>query len=228
MKYNILGINYIPKFRLPFLKKFSTGELVPLDLSENNRDLARAKTDTVDELAAYISVRIKRQNALGAHGGYREKRAIYQRSSVFAEGDNFRNIHLGVDFWLPAGTEVASPMPGVVHSFADNDASGDYGPTIILCHHIGNEIIHSLYGHLSRNSLKTLKTGQLIARGEVFATLGTPDENKDWPPHLHFQLIRDMEGKAGDYPGVCSENEMDHYLKNCPDPAQFFGNQWTL
>lgn len=47
---------------------------------------------------------------------------------------------------------------------------------------------------------------------------GEPAENGDWPPHLHFQVIHDMEFKKGDYPGVCSISERERYLKNCPDP----------
>jgi len=47
---------------------------------------------------------------------------------------------------------------------------------------------------------------------------GGMDENGYWPPHLHFQLMFDMEGKHGDYPGACRYSEKDKYLKNIPDP----------
>jgi len=52
----------------------------------------------------------------------------------------------------------------------------------------------------------------------VFAHFGEPAENGQWPPHLHFQLILDMESKKGDYPGVCSLPQRQKYLDNCPDP----------
>jgi hypothetical protein len=42
--------------------------------------------------------------------------------------------------------------------------------------------------------------------------------NGNWPPHLHFQLIRDMQGKRGDYPGVVRADELAFYRDNCPDP----------
>jgi hypothetical protein len=45
-----------------------------------------------------------------------------------------------------------------------------------------------------------------------------PQENGQWPPHLHFQVIIDMEFKKGDYPGVCKLNEKEKYLRNCPNP----------
>ncbi|RYZ44700.1 MAG: peptidase M23, partial [Chitinophagaceae bacterium] len=38
-----------------------------------------------------------------------------------------------------------------------------------------------------------------------------------WPPHLHFQIIKDMHGWKGDYPGVCRFSEKEAYLQNCPD-----------
>ena len=57
-----------------------------------------------------------------------------------------------------------------------------------------------------------------MVRGEEIAHFGTPAENGNWPPHLHFQIIHDIEMKKGDYPGVCSYGEKDKYLQNCPDP----------
>jgi hypothetical protein len=43
-------------------------------------------------------------------------------------------------------------------------------------------------------------------------------KNGDWPPHLHFQLIWDLGGKWGDYPGVAAERDLEFYKENCPDP----------
>ena len=111
-----------------------------------------------------------------------------------------------------------APLDGIVHSFAFNNAFGDYGATIILTHNLDGLIFHSLYGHLSLNSLKNLHEGDVIRRGDVFAEFGIPFENGQWPPHLHFQLIRDMQGMKGDYPGVGEESKRDFYLDNCPDP----------
>jgi hypothetical protein len=50
---------------------------------------------------------------------------------------------------------------------------------------------------------------------------GLPTENGGWPPHLHFQLIRDIQHYHGDYPGVCAKRDVDFYACNCPDPASF-------
>jgi hypothetical protein len=63
-----------------------------------------------------------------------------------------------------------------------------------------------------------LNEGQYINRGQEFAHFGEPRENGQWPPHLHFQIIADMQFKKGDYPGVCKFSEREKYLHNCSDP----------
>jgi murein DD-endopeptidase MepM/ murein hydrolase activator NlpD len=129
-----------------------------------------------------------------------------------------RRLHLGVDIWGPAGTKVMAPLGGIVHSFAFNNNDSDYGATIILTHHLDGIGFHTLYGHLSLNSLKNLYEGQHITKGEVIAEFGMRFENGNWPPHLHFQVIADMQGWKGDYPGVCRFSERMQWLAGCPDP----------
>ena len=63
-----------------------------------------------------------------------------------------------------------------------------------------------------------MQEGHLVKRGDVFAEFGMQFENGHWPPHLHFQIIIDMQGMKGDYPGVCKYSERERYLDNCPDP----------
>jgi murein DD-endopeptidase MepM/ murein hydrolase activator NlpD len=77
---------------------------------------------------------------------------------------------------------------------------------------------YTLYGHLSLNSIKNINEGDRIEKGDIFAEFGIPIENGQWPPHLHFQIIDDLEGWSGDYPGVCKFSEKEKYLENCPDP----------
>jgi murein DD-endopeptidase MepM/ murein hydrolase activator NlpD len=109
-------------------------------------------------------------------------------------------------------------LQGTVHSFNDNDNFGDYGSTIILEHHFDAQKLYTLYGHLSRESLGSLYIGKPISKDERIGSFGKIEENGHWPPHLHFQLMFDMEGKQGDYPGVCRYSEKEIYLKNIPDP----------
>ena len=153
-------------------------------------------------------------------GGYLEKRDIYNRSEYFNKQskENQRNIHLGIDLWCDANTAVLAVLEGEIHSFKNNTNHGDYGPTIILKHTVDDRVFYSLYGHLSEDSLKNLNVGDKVSQGEKIAVLGDNSVNGDYAPHLHFQLIIDMEGNLGDYPGVSSTKTLNYYKNNCPDP----------
>jgi murein DD-endopeptidase MepM/ murein hydrolase activator NlpD len=155
-----------------------------------------------------------------AIGGYGELRTMYSRSHVFDAGhpgEETRRLHLGMDIWGMAGTTVFCPVGGMVHSFAMNNADGDYGATLILLHQLEGVSFYTLYGHISEADL-SLSPGDYVNHGQELAHFGEQKENGNWPPHLHFQVIMDMELREGDYPGVCRYSERDKYLSNCPDP----------
>jgi murein DD-endopeptidase MepM/ murein hydrolase activator NlpD len=193
--------------------------VVVVDLTSSNNSLNSDVFGDIVKFESFINEFIRMQGAKFAVGGYLEFRDLYSRSDVFSgsSSDEERRLHLGVDIWGPAGTPIYAPMDGIVHSFAMNDAKGDYGATIILMHDIHGVCFHTLYGHLSASDLN-LETGQKIKKGSMLAHFGNHHENGYWPPHLHFQIITDMEGKKGDYPGVCSLKNQEHFKENCPDP----------
>lgn len=165
---------------------------------------------------------VKRGDPLRA-GGYGEDRSNYTQALFAPEGEEPRTVHLGLDIFAPFGSDVYAPLPGRVHSSRINDNPGDYGPTIILEHDAGGAKFHTLYGHLSRDSLKGLKPGSAFMAGEPIAALGTRNENGGWPPHLHFQIILDIGAARGDYPGVCKRSERERWLAICPDPRLLLG-----
>ena len=193
-------------------------EYTPIDLSVENITLQGIDLTNPDVCQQYINKVLVQNKARVAIGGYLERRELYSGNKAFSEGEERRDVHLGVDFWTAAGTEVLAPIDGEVHSFKNNQTKGDYGPTIILKHRVQDVIFYSLYGHLSLESLNTLHIGKLFKKGEVLATLGTPEVNVNYAPHLHFQLVLDLQGQRGDYPGVCRASELAFYKANCPDP----------
>lgn len=203
----------------------ATDRLLLLDFTEKNTSLRADILDDTVSFSVYIDQQLKNAGARYGIGGYNEHRTVYSRSKVFdaREGAEPRRLHLGIDIWGTAGTPVSAPIDGFVHSFAFNNQFGDYGATIILKHQIHDSILYSLYGHLSLQDISGLTNGQTIYAGQPFAHFGKPEENGYWPPHLHFQLIRNMEGKEGDYPGVCAFSEREKYLDNCPDPDGLLG-----
>lgn len=192
--------------------------LLPLDFTASNTALTADILQDTDLFSAWINQQLAENNARYGIGGYNEHRTIYARSAHFDTGEEPRRLHLGVDIWAPATTPVFNFYDATVHSFADNNNFGDYGATIILSYNIEDYQFHVLYGHLSYASISSLREGDFIPAGAKIATLGVKEENGYWPPHLHFQLIKDMQGLKGDYPGVCKFSEREKYLINCPDP----------
>lgn len=191
-----------------------------LDLSTSNTIIDSVDTSSAEAIAIYIDTYLSKTGGKVAYGGYLEKRSIYDRSLYFGtqEIQLKRNIHLGIDIWCPSGTAVLAAVKGKVHSFKDNKNHGDYGPCIVLEHEIKGDSFFTLYGHLSRASISKLEIGQEFDAGEIIAHLGKPEENGDYAPHLHFQIIKDLQQNEGDYPGVSSAGNLSFYKENCPDP----------
>ncbi|MDG5492275.1 peptidoglycan DD-metalloendopeptidase family protein [Psychroserpens sp. SPM9] len=195
-------------------------DYVTLDLSKTNTRLQAIDVSSSELLEDYINAFKAKHHAKVAFGGYLEARNIYQRSAYFkAENpETERHIHLGLDLWIAAETPIFTPMDAEVHSFKNNTNFGDYGPTIILKHTLKNFTFYTLYGHLSLASIEGLSIGQTFKKGEQIATLGDATVNGDYAPHLHFQLIKDLQNYKGDYPGVCSKHDVAFYKNNCPNP----------
>ena len=210
----------VSKKFVPILdKKIPWKAYTPVDLSRDNSALANIDIGNPEACQGYIERVLGLNNALVAYGGYLEHRNLYSQNTHFkGENASIRNIHLGVDFWAKAGTTVLVPLNGTVHSFQNNATIGDYGPTIILKHEIQGILFYSLYGHLSLVSIEGLYVGKPFQKGAVLGTLGTPDINVNYAPHLHFQLIQDIGVYIGDYPGVCTTKDMEYYKENCPNP----------
>ncbi len=213
-----------------FEKNLSSLEIAPIidfgfpdsnyrifDFSENNSGLESLNLNDQKQFEGYINQSLKKEKALFGIGKYAEDRILYRRFNLFSD-ENPRSFHLGIDIWQNAGTAVYAPVSGTIHSFKNNSNIGDYGPTIILEHQFGELHFYTLYGHLSLESIENLFVGKQINTGEKFCALGTWEINVNWPPHLHFQIIRDLGNYNGDFPGVCSVSEKNKWMENCPNP----------
>jgi len=214
-------LNQISETPLPIIDTvISLDCYMSIDISESNTTALDFNVADSGAWEKYINLYLSDQYNQVAYGGYLEKRNLYDRSAYFRNiaDQNKRNIHLGVDLWCTAGTKVLAVLKGEVHSFKDNNNYGDYGPTIIIKHSIATETFYTLYGHLSTDSIKDIQIGTVITQGEVIGNVGSSAVNGDYAPHLHFQIIRNLTGNFGDYPGVASENDISFYINNCPDP----------
>jgi 4-aminobutyrate aminotransferase-like enzyme/Ser/Thr protein kinase RdoA (MazF antagonist) len=179
-------------------------------------------------LTAILFDELRRTGAPFGLGRYDEARLVYASPAFrpagrpLAEG---RTVHLGIDVFAEPGTPVYAPCSAVVYSVRDNDALYDYGPTVILEHPAEGDrpAFFTLYGHLSRASVTGLKEGAAVAQGARLAEIGPCPENGGWPPHVHFQIILDLLGQRGDFPGVCRASEREIWKSLCPDPNLILG-----
>jgi 4-aminobutyrate aminotransferase-like enzyme len=79
-----------------------------------------------------------------------------------------------------------------------------------------------LYGHLSESTLKLVKQGQKIMKGDLIAYVGDAHENGDWSPHLHFQIMLDLLDNKHDFPGVAFPKNVSVWSSMCPNPNVLF------
>jgi 4-aminobutyrate aminotransferase-like enzyme/Ser/Thr protein kinase RdoA (MazF antagonist) len=194
-----------------------------LDLGVGSEDIGHYESLEDDRrLDAQISRMIADTGKTLTIGKYHEARAVYTTDGFRVDtndGPAWRTVHIGIDYFADAGTPVKAVYDGVVHSFADNRADRDYGPTIVLEHRVSPELtFFSLYGHLDEACLQGISVGQRVRTGEIIARIGTWEVNGHWTPHLHFQLMLDMLGKQGDFPGVCMHRDAPVWTSLCPDP----------
>jgi 4-aminobutyrate aminotransferase-like enzyme/Ser/Thr protein kinase RdoA (MazF antagonist) len=188
-----------------------------LDLSP-----ASPEIDDLDEVldvpafSARLFRRLAKAEADVGVGRYGEPRLCYTSVKYAGNGGDFperRTVHTAIDLFLPAGSPVLAPLPGCVHSFANNRTRLDYGPTIVLEHApVDGPTFYTLYGHLSEDSLDPLEVAQPVERGQEIARIGDFLSNGDWPPHLHFQLITDLLDREGDFPGVALPSQGQVWL----------------
>ncbi len=200
------------------------GPAIELDMSGGDPHWLTLDIHSAEELDAYAQQLKKQHGAVIAIGRYLEDRAfLYSRSDLFLNKDELRSVHLGIDLMVPAGTPVMAPLAGIIHSFADNQGEGDYGPTIILQHELAGVRFFTLYGHLCAADACACpcpqpEKGRRVEAGEQIACVGDSAINGGWPTHLHFQIITDMLGYEGDFPGVAAPVDVEKYKILCPDP----------
>ncbi len=198
------------------------------DLSVGSTDLpASLLLEDAQTFEKTMSEERRRHGAEVGIGRYDEPRLCYQAEHYRCESDGAprrRTIHLGIDLFAPSGSPVYAPLDGAVHSFADNRLPLDYGPTIVVRHETEEGVgFYTLYGHLSRESLEGIKVGQPIRGGQQIGTIGDLSVNGGWPAHVHFQIITNMLGREGDFPGVAPPDQREEWLSLCPDPNLILG-----
>ncbi len=199
----------------------------PVDLSVSSLELGNnTNYATIHQFQNTINRILTEHNAEMGYGGYGEVRSVYTTDHYQTEGNSgvqWRTTHLGLDLWMEAGTPIFSPFKGVVYALQDNYGERNYGPTLIIKHEVNRDLtFYCLYGHLDLKSIENLQVGMNVSKSEQIATIGYPPENGNWPPHLHFQIILDLLGNEGDFPGVAYPHEAKTWLSISPDPGLIY------
>jgi 4-aminobutyrate aminotransferase-like enzyme/Ser/Thr protein kinase RdoA (MazF antagonist) len=192
-----------------------------LDLSVGSPLLTGRDTADTEAFSARVFAEMRRRGVTLGIGRYREPRGFYLTDTFAgrpAEMPERRTVHMGIDLFDEPGTTVRAPLDATVRTVRENAGRLDYGPTVILEHATPGGPFWTLYGHLERASVAHLRAGARVRAGDAIARVGPFPENGDWPPHLHFQIMTDLLGFDGDFPGVAAPRELEVWESFSPDP----------
>ena len=198
-----------------------------IDLSVNSPQHHLIKhIASTEELHEYINSSFHKLNSKVLIGKHKEQRFSYLHDEFAIPGfpGEFRSVHLGLDLFVESGTQIYAQLPGTIVSVFNNEGKYGHGPTLILKHKIDDETSFYLrYGCLSRQSVQNVKTGQKISSGERLGIVGTFEENGNWPPHVHVQVICDLLNYKTDFPSSINPTEVELWTSLCPNPSSLFG-----
>jgi 4-aminobutyrate aminotransferase-like enzyme/Ser/Thr protein kinase RdoA (MazF antagonist) len=143
-------------------------------------------------------------------GPWGEERPVYS-------SDAFRSV------FAPAGSNVRTPLDGTVVDLFETDVPLDYGHAVLLKHEEDGLVFHSLWGHLSAQTVRDRKLGERLKAGDIIGQMGAPHENGNWQPHVHIQLITYQPACAADIIGAGEGGYRAVWEELFPDPLHFAG-----
>jgi 4-aminobutyrate aminotransferase-like enzyme/Ser/Thr protein kinase RdoA (MazF antagonist) len=183
---------------------------------------AARRPEEADRLWRAIAAKDGTELGIGPWG---EERPVYASDafrSLF-DPDRRRTVHLGLDLFAPAGSNVRTPLDGTVVDLYETEVPLDYGHAVLLRHQPEGPAFYSLWGHLSAQTVRDRKVGEQLRAGEVIGQLGDTHENGDWQPHVHIQLITYQPERAADIIGAGEPGYRDVWRDLFPDPLDFVG-----
>jgi 4-aminobutyrate aminotransferase-like enzyme/Ser/Thr protein kinase RdoA (MazF antagonist) len=197
-----------------------------IDLGVEALAAAGVDPDDLAALSGYVFGRMEERGARYGIGRYRERRPINGGPQFLLASGDRRDLHLGIDIYVPPGEQIFAPLAGTVTGIEDR-GPGDYGPVVLLAHATDDPRpgtpFWTLYGHLDREVLGRLAIGQRVAPGELVGRVGSPAENGGWPPHLHVQLLTHTLEEGCAVFGVAAAGALDVWESVSPDPNLLLG-----
>jgi 4-aminobutyrate aminotransferase-like enzyme/Ser/Thr protein kinase RdoA (MazF antagonist) len=159
-------------------------------------------------------------------GPWGEERTVYAGEMFVSRliEETRRTRHLGLDFFMPAGTKVFTPLAATVVSVEIEPDPLGYGCLIALRHTPeGCPPFVTLWGHMAHEALQRLAAGDRLEAGALVGEMGAPTENGGWAPHLHLQLSTDTSLSAAQILGVGEPRYLDVWAELFPDARAFAG-----
>lgn len=160
------------------------GKWAKINLNEESKSVSLNLADPF-VCKKWIDSLNKKYGANYSYGGFLEDRTYIWRNHPIERGKS--KIHLGIDYIVPVGTEVSMPKKGkVIHIMKDFENKLDWGGRILW---ELEDKTYLLYGHLKQDF--NLKIGQICNEGEIVCVVGDINENGNWFPHLHVQIMNE-------------------------------------
>ena len=151
----------------------------------------------------------RRYRAECSYGGWFEDRSTLWHGHYMQAGYTY---HLGVDFNVPAHSRIYSPCEGIpVEIWYDKDQVGGWGGRIVL------KIKPQLYLVIAHMGRIDIKVGRKVRKGQLLGNVGVPENNGNWFPHLHAQLVRGKFEAIDGYGEFSPKNQ-----RKFPDPLMYW------
>jgi len=175
---------------------------------------------------AFINDMHKRMKRDYSFGGYMEDRSVLWRGHYHKPN---KMIHLGIDFNVPAGTEVRLPFHGdIVYVGVDKDQNGGWGGRLDF--YSQSCKFYFIIGHLDPDSIHQFhpsKEPRIWYGGYPqcynIGLVGSSDKNGGWYPHVHLQCVSKKAYKKYKNPmkidGYGKASAM--LCKRFPNPTQY-------
>lgn len=150
-----------------------------------------------------------RMNCQYSYGGWLEDRSTLWRGHYL---DADKMIHLGVDFNVPADTEVRLPFGGdIVYIGQDEDQNGGWGGRLDFRSRIYP--FYFIIGHLDPDSIWEFQPSKKkrnwygwYPTSHIVGIVGSSSVNGGWFPHIHLQCMSYQEYESYKFP-----EEIDGY-----------------
>jgi murein DD-endopeptidase MepM/ murein hydrolase activator NlpD len=98
-------------------------------------------------------------------------------------------FHTGVDFAVPAGTDILAACDGTVVA---NNWGAAYGKQVIVKANVNGKDVWMIYAHCSQTMVKA---GAKVKTGQHIAESGNTGNSSG--PHLHFEVRDNARWSAG-------------------------------